>query len=72
MMCTTERRLGSLAATGVGGFNLHIYICAYMFVHTCNHVVVIVVDVCVLDLFTPLFTCQYSGQKLSVIQGVCQ
>ena len=25
-----------------------------------------------IDLFTPLFTCQYSGQKLSVIQGVCQ
>jgi len=24
------------------------------------------------DLFTPLFTCQYFGQKLSVIQGVCQ
>ena len=24
------------------------------------------------DLFTPLFTCQYSEQKLSVIQGVCQ
>ena len=24
------------------------------------------------DLFTPLFTCQYFGQKLSVMQGVCQ
>ena len=24
------------------------------------------------DLFTPLFTCQYFGQKVSVIQGVCQ
>ena len=28
--------------------------------------------VTVSDLFTPLFTCQYFGRKLSVIQGVCQ
>ena len=33
MICTTERRLGSLAAMQVGGFNLHICVLKRLCIH---------------------------------------